>query len=77
MTIADLTTLRHGVHFSHSAAIPGADPLAVHGLATAVKLAEEGRLSIPVAATFPLSEAAAAHGLSETRHARGKIVYVT
>lgn len=76
VTITDATAPQHGVHFSHSAAIPGADPLAVHGLATAVKLAEEGRLRIPVAATFPLSEAAAAHELSESRHARGKIVYM-
>ncbi|MFE3174487.1 NADP-dependent oxidoreductase [Amycolatopsis sp. NPDC059090] len=76
VTITDAAAPQHGVHFSHSAAIPGADPLAVHGLAAAVKLAEEGRLKIPVAATFPLSEAAAAHELSESRHARGKIVYV-
>jgi NADPH:quinone reductase-like Zn-dependent oxidoreductase len=48
----------------------------VHGLATAVRLAEEGRLRIPVAATFPLAEVAAAHKLSESRHARGKIVLV-
>ncbi|GAB3355491.1 NADP-dependent oxidoreductase [Amycolatopsis echigonensis] len=76
VTIADPTAAQHGVHFSHGAAIPGADPLAVHGLGDAVKLAGEGRLRIPVAATFPLSEAAAAHELSESRHARGKIVYV-
>ncbi|WP_037367466.1 NADP-dependent oxidoreductase [Amycolatopsis orientalis] len=74
VTITDPAAPRHGVHFSHSAAIPGADPLAVHGLA--VKLAEEGRLGIPVAATFPLSEATAAHELSERSHAPGKIVYV-
>ncbi|MGV9297165.1 NADP-dependent oxidoreductase [Amycolatopsis sp. NPDC003676] len=76
VTITDATAAQHGVHFSHSAAIPGADPLAVHGLATAIKLAEEGRLKIPVAATFPLSQAAAAHELSESRHTRGKIVYL-
>ena len=34
----------------------------------------QGRLRIPAAATFPLAEAATAHELSETRHARGKIV---
>jgi NADPH:quinone reductase-like Zn-dependent oxidoreductase len=53
-----------------------ADPQAVHGLAIAVTLADEGRLRVPVAAAFPLAEAAAAHELSESRHARGKIVLV-
>ncbi len=81
VTIADLTAAAHGVHMSHGvpAGVTGttvgdADPLAVHGLATAVSLADEGRLRIPVAATFPFAEAVAAHQLSETRHARGKIV---
>jgi NADPH:quinone reductase-like Zn-dependent oxidoreductase len=31
---------------------------------------------VPVAAAFPLSEVVAAHELSESRHARGKIVLV-
>lgn len=80
VTIADLTAATHGVHLSHSAPADaegtgvGADPLAVHGLAIAAALADEGRLRIPVAATFPLTDPAAAHELSETRHARGKIV---
>ncbi len=84
VTIADFTAAAHGVHMSHGApaedtgAAVGApaDRLAVHGLATAVTLADEGRLRVPVAAAFPLAEAAAAHELSETRHARGKIVLV-
>ncbi|WBQ02803.1 NADP-dependent oxidoreductase [Kribbella sp. CA-293567] len=82
VTIADFDAAAHGVHMSHSAPADetgkalgaGADSLAVHGLAVAVKLAAEGGLRVPVAATFPLEEAAAAHELSETRHARGKIV---
>lgn len=81
---ADFTAAAHGVHMSHgapaddTAAAVGApaDPLAVHGLPIAVALANEGRLRVPVAAAFPLTEAAAAHELSETRHARGKIVLV-
>jgi len=82
VTIApDFTAAAHGVHLSHSAPAgevgTSADPLAVHGLTIAVALAAEGRLRIPVAAAFPLTEAAAAHELSETRHARGKIVLVT
>ncbi|HEX6358746.1 NADP-dependent oxidoreductase [Actinophytocola sp.] len=84
VTIApDFTAAEHRVHISHSApaeetgaAMGAADRLAVHGLTTAVTLASEGRLRVPVAATFPLAEAAAAHELSETRHARGKIVLV-
>jgi len=84
VTIADLTAAAHGVHLSHSApadetgtAVGAADPLALHGLDLAVELAERGRLRVPVAATFPLTEAAAAHELSESRHTRGKIVLVS
>lgn len=85
VTIADLTAAAHGVHMSHGAPADetgaavgaAADPLAVHGLAVAVTLASEGRLRVPVAAAFPLDEAAAAHELSESRHARGKIVLVS
>jgi NADPH:quinone reductase-like Zn-dependent oxidoreductase len=84
VTIADFTAAAHGVHMSHGApadetgtAIGAADPLAVHGLAIATELADQGRLRIPVAAVFPLAEAAAAHKLSETRHARGKIVLMS
>ncbi|MBF8188951.1 NADP-dependent oxidoreductase [Nonomuraea sp. K274] len=84
VTIADFTAAAHGVHMSHSApvddtgaALGAADPLALHGLDIAIKLAEEGRLRVPVAAAFPLAEAEAAHELSESRHARGKIVLVS
>lgn len=80
VTIADLDAAAHGVHLSHGApageanAVPAADPLAVHGLTAAVALADEGLLRVPVAAVFPLAEAAAAHALSEGRHAPGRIV---
>jgi NADPH:quinone reductase-like Zn-dependent oxidoreductase len=84
VTIADFAAAAHGVHMSHGAPADetgeavgaAADPLAVHGLGIAVELAGQGRLRVPVAAAFPLDEAAAAHELSETRHARGKIVLV-
>ncbi|KPI00927.1 Alcohol dehydrogenase GroES domain protein [Actinobacteria bacterium OK074] len=85
VTIApDFTAADLGVHVSHGAPAEEsgealgarADPVAVHGLALAVTLAEAGRLRVPVAAEFPLTEAAGAHELSETRHARGKIVLV-
>lgn len=80
VTIADLAAAAHGVHFSRGApaqvadAVGGADPLAVHGLRAAVALAAQGRLRIPVAAVLPLEDAAAAHALSERRHAPGRIV---
>jgi NADPH:quinone reductase-like Zn-dependent oxidoreductase len=69
VTIADLGAHEHGVHLSFSAG-PGADPPAGHGLAIAAKAG----IMVPVAAVFPLAEAAAAHRLSATGHARGKIV---
>ena len=72
VTIADFDAAAHGVHLSSGLS----DPLALHGLDVAVELAAQGRLRIPVAAEFPLGEAAAAHELSESRHARGKIVLV-
>jgi NADPH:quinone reductase-like Zn-dependent oxidoreductase len=84
VTIADFEAATHGVHLSHGAPSDrtgqtvgsGADPLAVHGLDIAVSLAASGRLRIPVAATFPLTEAAAAHQLSENSHAPGRIVLI-
>ncbi|ROO90813.1 NADPH:quinone reductase-like Zn-dependent oxidoreductase [Actinocorallia herbida] len=83
VTIADPAGPALGVHMSHGApadetgkTIGSADPLALHALPIAVTLAAEGRLRIPVAATFPLTEAPTAHELSETRHARGKIVFL-
>ncbi|MEU9413051.1 NADP-dependent oxidoreductase [Streptomyces sp. NPDC048281] len=72
VTIADLNATRYGVHLSRSAG-PGADPQAVDGLAEAAALAQQGRFTVPLAAVFALEDAAAAHLLSETGHARGKI----
>ncbi|MFI5915209.1 NADP-dependent oxidoreductase [Dactylosporangium sp. NPDC051541] len=68
VTIADFTAAEHGVHMSSGLS----DPLAVPALSEA----RRAGLRIPVAATFPLEQAAAAHALSETRHGRGRIVYV-
>ncbi|MGW3348235.1 NADP-dependent oxidoreductase [Nonomuraea rubra] len=85
VTIApDLTAAALGVHMSHgvagddtTAAIgAAADRLAVHGLGISVELAAQGRLRVPVAAAFPLTEAAAAHELSGRGHDPGKIVLV-
>ncbi|MFF4835309.1 NADP-dependent oxidoreductase [Streptomyces sp. NPDC001315] len=73
VTIADLDAAKYGVHLSASAG-PGGDPQAVKGLAEAAALAEQGLFTVPLAATSPLEDAAEAHRLSETGHARGKIV---
>lgn len=73
VTVADLDSAKYGVHLSRSAG-PGADPQAVEGLAAAADLAQQGRFAVPVAAAFTIENAAAAHQLSETGHARGKIV---
>ena len=34
----------------------------------------ESKISVPIAATFPLAEIAAAHDLSAEGHVRGKII---
>ncbi|MFI1972536.1 NADPH:quinone reductase [Streptomyces cinnamoneus] len=73
VTIADMNAAQYGVHHSRSAG-PGADPQAVEGLAEAAALAGQGRFTVPVAATFPIENAAAAHQLIETGHTWGKIV---
>ncbi|WP_026197543.1 NADP-dependent oxidoreductase [Sciscionella marina] len=86
VTIADLDAAAYGVHLSHGApndaptdgtgatTVPHADPLALHGLTTAVTLADKGLLRVPVAAAFPLDQVAEAHALSEGRHAPGRII---
>ena len=74
VTVADLGGAAHGVHMSRSGGGPGADPQALHGLAIAAGLAGQGRFRVPVAGVWPLEQAARAHELSETGHARGKIV---
>ncbi|QDY75505.1 NADP-dependent oxidoreductase [Streptomyces qinzhouensis] len=71
VTIADFDADRHGVRFSRSEA--GASP-GWAGLPSAADLADQGRLTVPLHAVFPLKEAATAHEVSATGHARGKIV---
>ncbi|MEU5962085.1 NADP-dependent oxidoreductase [Micromonospora parva] len=73
VSIADINAPEYGVHLSRGSG-PGADSPALEGIAAAGELAERGRFTVPVAAVFSLEEAAAAHELSESRHARGKIV---
>lgn len=84
VTIADFDAAAHGVHMSHTAPAEAvgdlvgttATPSAADSLTAAAALAEQGRLRVPVGAVYPFAEAVAAHELSESRHARGKIVLV-
>lgn len=73
VSIADINAAAYGVHLSRGSG-PGADSPALEGIAVAGELVEQGRLTVPVAAVFRMEDAAAAHELSESRHARGKIV---
>ncbi|WP_435133830.1 NADP-dependent oxidoreductase [Actinacidiphila sp. bgisy144] len=68
LTIADLTAPRYGVRFS---GVAGSVPDA---LAEAADLIARGRLHIPVARSYPLDEAAAAHVDSQAGHTRGRRV---
>lgn len=68
VTIANYTAAEHGVRFTGG----GGD--AASALARVAELAGTGRLGVRVAATFDLAEAPAAHRLSESRRANGKVV---
>jgi NADPH:quinone reductase-like Zn-dependent oxidoreductase len=74
ITIADFRAAEHGVLMSHTGGPDNPATPNYEGLAEAAALADEGRFTVPVHAAFPLEEAAAAHDLSATGHARGKIV---
>ena len=73
VTIADYAGAEAtGVRFSG-----GADPAtvrALHALKDIGELIEAGRFTLRVAQTFPLDQIAEAHRLSESGHARGKLV---
>ncbi len=58
---------------------PGGDPgteLRAAARGDLLRLAEKGMLKVVMAATYPLSEVAAAHGASATGHTPGKIALV-
>ncbi|EHR62214.1 NADP-dependent oxidoreductase [Saccharomonospora cyanea] len=70
ISIADLGAPELGVRFSGAAgSVPDA-------LAEAVELISRGRLHIPVAKSYTLAEAAAAHVDSQAGHTRGRRVIV-
>ena len=58
---------------------PGADPgadIRDEARLQLVRLAEDGKLRVVVAATYPLAEAAAAHRALATAHTHGKIILI-
>ncbi|NBM21094.1 NADP-dependent oxidoreductase, partial [Streptomyces sp. GC420] len=71
VTIADPAAAEHGVVFS------GGGARSAEELARCAGLVAEGRLRVPVAGSFPLTEAARAHELSERGHAPGKLVLLS
>ncbi|MEU8784435.1 NADP-dependent oxidoreductase [Streptomyces sp. NPDC048637] len=71
VTIADMNAADHGVPFS-AGGTPSEQIRAV--MAAHARRAVEGRLAVPVVATFPLADAAKAQELSEAGHVRGKLV---
>ncbi len=71
VTIADYAGAEQtGVRFTGGA---GAER-AAHALTDAAKLVEAGRLTVPVARTFPLADIAEAHRISQDGHPGGKLV---
>ncbi|MBT2441041.1 NADP-dependent oxidoreductase [Streptomyces sp. ISL-36] len=71
VTIAAPDAEQHGIVFSGVTA----SPAEVRTWLTAhARLAAEGRLSVRLAQTLPLKEAAKAQELSETGHVRGKVI---
>lgn len=73
VTLADLGGAKqHNVHFSNGFV----DGNAFHALADVGELIEAGKFWLPVDHTFPLTEIAEAHRISENGHVRGRLVLV-
>jgi NADPH:quinone reductase-like Zn-dependent oxidoreductase len=71
VTIADFSAPEHGVRVT-----TGADQRAWQALGQAAELHQAGKLSVPVAQTFPLDQAPEAERVSEAGHVRGKLVLI-
>jgi NADPH:quinone reductase-like Zn-dependent oxidoreductase len=69
VTIASFDAAEYGVHLT-----TGGNDRSWDALELAARLFTEGRFMLPVAQTFPFSDAGAAHRLSEAGHVRGKLV---
>ncbi len=72
VTIAAYDAAEHGVLFSGPQSTIDASP----ALGEVVPLIAAGKVLLPIARTYPLADAAAAHAESEAGHVRGKIVLV-
>jgi NADPH:quinone reductase-like Zn-dependent oxidoreductase len=73
VSIADFGSADLGIHLTSGG---GGESRAWDALGQAAELFEAGRFSLPVAQSFPFSEAAEAHRVSEGGHVRGKLVIV-
>ncbi|MFI5912600.1 NADP-dependent oxidoreductase [Dactylosporangium sp. NPDC051541] len=69
VSIADFEAAKLGARVTD-----GSEGRAYETLQEAAILYSEGQFTMPVERTFPLSEAAAAHDLSESGHVRGKVI---
>ena len=69
LTIANFDAGSSGVRLTTRRA-----PTARQALERAAALGAQGRLTIPIERSFPFSEAAAAHALSQAGHVSGKVV---
>ncbi len=69
VTIADYGAAEHGVRLTS-----GGDVRAPEALEEAADLYVQGKFAMPVAETFPLTEAARAHEKSEAGHVLGKYI---
>jgi NADPH:quinone reductase-like Zn-dependent oxidoreductase len=64
---------RHGAHVDGMSTVNDVDSV----ISELASLIEQGQLTVPVAATFPLEDVRQAYELLEQRHTRGKIVLLT
>ncbi|MGW4749888.1 NADP-dependent oxidoreductase [Streptomyces sp. NPDC004290] len=73
VTIAATDAAEHGIVFS---GVTGEPDVVRRGLTAQARLAVEGALTVRLAETLPLKEAARAQEASESGHVRGKIVLI-
>jgi NADPH:quinone reductase-like Zn-dependent oxidoreductase len=71
VTIADFSAAEHGVRIT-----TGAEKRSWEALAQAAELHQAGKLTMPVAQTFPFEQAPEAHRISQDGHVRGKLVLI-
>ena len=73
ITIADMAGAELGVTVSYGGTPP---EISAAGLTEQLQLIADGKLSVRIADTFALADAAKAHELSESGHAKGKLIIV-